>query len=429
MRRLVGALGCAILISGSIGVAAQAAPSSADSVVSADPADHTPRVIANTAGVKNAVYKMTKVGGSMFAGGEFTQVMTADHATTYDRSNLFSFNPNTGAVNPLSVSMNGAVYAIASDGTSLYVGGTFTTVNGLARRGIVKMDRTTGVVDPSFDAQLDGPVHEAQVVAGRLILGGVFSKRLQAVDLGTGADTGYLNLAIAGDVDGDGPWSPRVWRFTVDPSKTHLVAVGNFLTVDGVSRARAFMVDLGPTAGTLNAWYYQPLERPCAAASILDYLRDVDFSPDGTWFVIVSSGYIPRVPEEIGTSLCDAAARFETANPAPTAPTWINYTGGDTLQSTWITRGAVYVQGHNRWLDNPLGQDTCGAGCVSRPGIGAIDPASGLALAWNPTKDRAEGGKDLLHTKDGLWVSSDTTVIGGEIHERVALMPRDASRG
>lgn len=401
----------------------QAAPAAVEALVSADPADHTPRVIANTAGLKIAVYKTAKVRAAMYSGGEFTQVQSADRSTTYDRANLFSFNPNTGAVNPLSVSMNGAVYAIASDGKSLYVGGTFTTVNGLARRGIVKMNRTTGVVDQRFNAHLDGPVHEARVVAGQLILGGGFTKRLQAVNLATGADTNYFDLTITGDVDGDGSWSPRVWRFTVDPSRTHLVAVGNFLTVNGSSRARAFMVDLGPTAGTLNDWYYPPLERACAAASILDYLRDVDFSPDGTWFVIVASGYLPRAPQEIGTSLCDAAARFETANPAPTAPTWINYTGGDTLQSTWVSTDAVYVQGHNRWLDNPYGQDTCGAGCVSRPGIGAIDPVTGRALAWNPTKDRAEGGKDLLRTHHGLWVSSDTTVIGGETHERIALLP------
>jgi hypothetical protein len=83
----------------------------------------------------------------------------------------------------------------------------------------------------------------------------------------------------------------------------------------------------------------------------------------------------------------------------------------------------VYVQGHNRWLDNRLGQDTCGPGCVSRRGIGAIDPATGLALAWDPTKGLRVGGKDLLLTPAGLWVASDTTTIGGEIHERLALMP------
>lgn len=104
----------------------------------------------------------------MYAGGEFTQVENADRSITDDRTNVFSFNATTGAVSPLTVSMDGAVWANASAGTSLYVGGTFTTVNGVARRGLAKLDPWTGAVDPAFDAHLDGSVRDARVVAGRL---------------------------------------------------------------------------------------------------------------------------------------------------------------------------------------------------------------------------------------------------------------------
>ena len=84
----------------------------------------------------------------------------------------------------------------------------------------------------------------------------------------------------------------------------------------------------------------------------------------------------------------------------------------------------MYVQGHQRWLDNPRGRDSAGPGAVSRPGIGALDPRTGRALAWNPGKDRGVGGKDLLVTGRGLWVASDTTHIGRETHQRIALLPR-----
>jgi hypothetical protein len=39
-------------------------------------------------------------------------------------------------------------------------------------------------------------------------------------------------------------------------------------------------------------------------------MRDVDFSPDGSWFAFVSTGYIPRAGG-VGRDLCDAAARSQ----------------------------------------------------------------------------------------------------------------------
>jgi hypothetical protein len=390
-------------------------------VVSPDPVAWTPRVISPS-GDYRAVYKVQRVGDTMFAGGNFRQVQPADRSVTYDRKNLFSFSATTGAIDPLSVSMDGNVWAIAQWGGSLYVGGTFSVFNGVSRRGLVKIDPTTGVVDRRFDAHLTGAVREAQVVRHRLVIGGEFHRRLRAVNLHTGASTRYLRLRVVGDLDGRGGAAPRVYRFAVNPQHTRLVAVGNFTTVNGRSRPRAFMLDLGKRRGTLDPWYYAPLRRSCSEPRHPDYIRDVDFSPDGRWFAMDGTGFVPR-PGDLGRTVCDAAARFETGVARPKNPTWINYTGGDTLQSIAITDAAVYVQGHNRWLDNPLGRDSCGTGCVSRRGIGAIDPTTGRALAWNPTKDLGVGGKDLLLTAAGLWVASDTTAIGGETHERLALLP------
>jgi hypothetical protein len=406
-----------------LGVAspALASPVRQATVVSADPADWTPRVISPT-GAYRAVYKVRQVGDTVFAGGNFTQVQPADRSVTYGRKSLFSFSATTGAINPLSVTTDGNVWAIAYRRGSLYVGGTFKVFNGVSRRGLVKINPTTGAVDRRFNAHLNGAVREAQVVRHRLVIGGEFGRRLKAVNLRTGDASRYLRLHVEGDVDGRGGAAPRVYRFAVNPQHTRLVAVGNFLTVDGRARARAFMVDLGEHRGTLDPWYYKPLARPCSSSRLTDYLRDVDFSPDGTWFAVDSSGYVSR-KHDLGFTICDAAARFETGVAHPKSPTWINYTGGDTLQSIAVTDAAVYVQGHNRWLDNPFGRDTCAPGCVSRRGIGAIDPSTGMALAWDPTKDLRVGGKDLLLTPAGLWVASDSTTIGGEVHERLAFMP------
>jgi hypothetical protein len=417
LRTVLAALGLSVVVA-AVPTAASASIA-LGTVVSANPANFTPNV------ADGAVYKFVQVGGTMYAGGSFSSVSTPNGVSpggTFARSNIVAFNASTGVVSTsFAPSVNGEVWGLASDGTSLWIGGTFTSVNGVARRGLAKLNPTTGAVDTAFNANFaSGKVTELALVGGRLLAAGTFPGRLRALNPATGANTGYIGLSITGTVaDNAGP--TEVYRFAVNPAGTRLVAVGNFTAVGGQTRYRAFMLTLGTTA-SLNAWYYPPLQNLCAAASIPDYMRDVDFSPDGSWFTFASTGYIPQAGG-VGRDLCDAAARFETDVTSPARPTWINYTGGDTLHSVAATDVAVYVQGHQRWLNNPQGRNSAGPGAVSREGIGAINPSTGLALSWNPGKERGVGGKDLYVTPAGLWVGSDTSRIGGETHRRIALMP------
>ncbi|MCW2760183.1 MAG: hypothetical protein JWR85_384, partial [Marmoricola sp.] len=373
--------GLMILTSGAAATAGIAQPR----IVSANPANFTPQVPRG----EYETYALQQVGTTMYVGGKFSTL------GGQSRSNIGAFSATTGAMAGFAPRFNGPVWAIESlGGSRLAVGGDFTTVNGLARRGLAVLNATTGATETTFNANLNGRVTSLQLVNGRLIAGGGFAKKLQAVNPASGADTGYLNLNISG---------AYVYRAAVSPDRTRLVAVANINSVSGQARRQAFMVDLGASRGTLASWYYQPLSKQCAGSSYNFYLRDVDFSPTGTYFVLAGTGFVPQA-NDTGITICDAAARFETANPTPFRPTWINYTGGDTLHSVTVSTTAVYVGGHQRWLDNPLGRDTCGPGCVSRSGIGAINPTSGKALSWNPRRTRGIGAKELLLTQAGLWV-------------------------
>ena len=410
--RGIAAGGIAVIMAATCMGTASASP--AIPLVSTNPVNYTPNI------TNGAAYKSAQANGTLYVGGSFTSV-TATNGATFTRNHILSFNASTGAVSSFAPNVNGAVWAIVPSGSSLYIGGTFTSVNGIARRGLAKIDATTGAVDQSFNAGLtSGSVTEAALVNGRLIISGTFPKKILAVSPSTGANTGYINVAVTGTVaDNAGP--TEVYRFAVNPAGTRLVGVGNFTTVGGKTRYRAFMLNLD-AAVTVSDWWYAPLQQRCAADSLTDYMRDVDFSPDGSYFVFVSTGFVP-LSGQVGIALCDAAARFETSIMTPARPTWINYTGGDTLHSVAVTDAAVYVQGHQRWLDNPQGRDNAGPGAVSRPGIGAINVSTGKALSWNPTKDRGVGGKDLLVTSAGLWVASDTAHIGHETRMRIALLP------
>ena len=79
------------------------------------------------------------------------------------------------------------------------------------------------------------------------------------------------------------------------------------------------------------------------------YLRGLDFAPDGPYFVVVTAGHLnePR-------KLCTTAVRFNTGT-GQHRPFWVNHTGGNTLLSVAVTGGAVYVGGHQSWLDNTYG--------------------------------------------------------------------------
>jgi hypothetical protein len=390
-------------------------------VVSDNPANFTPHVVDGGGVSHTEVLGLFQLGGTMYAGGTFAQVQNSARTQTLNRSNLFGFNATTGAINAFAPNVDGKVWGITGTGSSVYIAGQFSHVNGVARKGVAKLDATTGAVDTSFNANLKGNASEIRLVNGRLIIGGKFGKHLAALNPTTGADTGYIDIDIAGTVASNaGPTD--VYRFAVNPAGTKLVAIGNFTTVGGRSQRRAFMLDLGSSSASLNAWYYTPLANNCRATKLPAYLRDVDFSPDGSYFVIVSTGFI-AFSGGIGRDLCDAAARFETNITNPFRPTWINYSGGDTFHSVAATGAAVYVQGHFRALDNPNGTDGPLPGSSPRQGIGAIDPVGGHALPWNPGKTRGIGGKDFLATSAGLWVASDGARIGGELHDNIALMP------
>ena len=387
-------------------------------VVSDNPADTTPHVLITDTSYD--VRAFAQVGHTIYAGGRFAQVQDPSMTTTYERQNFVAFDSQTGVISPLNLSFDGMVGAIeaTADGSALFIAGAFSHVNGITRRGIMKYDLVNNQIDPTFAPTGMRTVSDIRLANGAVIAAGNFTKKLMALDPTTGADTGAINITVTGVVDPAN--ETKVQYIAVSPDGTRLVATGNFTTVNGESRRRAFELNLGATA-TLSTWHAPRFDVNCVATSRLISAQGVDFSPDGSYFVIVATG------GPTGTNgICDAAARFETANVSSNAqPTWINWTGGDTLYSVAVTGPAVYVGGHQRWLDNPLGHDSAGPGAVSRPGIGAIDPVTGKALPWNPTKSRNHGTMVLYATPQGLWVGSDGTEFGHEPHNGIGFAPLD----
>ncbi len=373
------------------------------------------------------VYSIAQVGGTIVLGGGFSSARNDSSTTQLARSNLLAFNATTGQISTTFVpNPNGTVRKVmaAPDGTSVYVAGSFTTINGVARRNLARIRISDGAVLSTFNAgTISGVVRDLALVNGRLWLAGAFTHvgghaqpALATVNPETGAWLPYMGLTIAG-IHNDGV--TQVLKIDATPDGSRLMAVGNFDTLQGVTNHQFLQLDLsGASAapGGLRTSFYTTR----CSSSFDTYMRDVSVSPDGRFFVIATTGAYGG-----STVACDTTARFETnAVGDNVQPSWVDYTGGDTTYAVEVTDNAVYVGGHMRWQNNPFAGDRAGQGAVSREGIAALDPVNGLPLSWDPGRTKGVGVYDFLDTPQGLWVSSDTDRIGHFSYRgRIALMP------
>ncbi|MEU8798006.1 PKD domain-containing protein [Spirillospora sp. NPDC048819] len=391
-------------------------------VVSDNPADHTPQVL------DGAVKSIVKIGGKIYVGGSFTQVKEPGAGRpTLTRNRVFAFDAATGAIDPnFTPSLNkgeASVLLPAPDGQSLYIGGNFSEINGVRHFVLARINAQTGAPITAFQPQLDARVRDLRLAGGRLYVAGTFATAggaarpaLAALNPQTGARDDFVDLNIAGTQTGDGV--TQVYKMDISPDGSKLVGVGNFSSVNGATRRQIVMVDLTGASAQLANWDTIRYADQCSQ-SFDTYMRDVEFSPDGKFFVVTTTGAYRSPPR-----LCDTHARWESAaTGGGQQPTWVNYTGGDTSYAVEITDTAVYVGGHFRWANNPFAADRPGEGAVSREGIAALDPATGLPFSWNPGRDKGVGVFDMLATAEGLYIGSDTDNVGGEWHPKFALFP------
>ncbi|HZJ06798.1 MAG TPA: PKD domain-containing protein, partial [Nocardioidaceae bacterium] len=401
------------------------------------PAIHHDRVISAIPGKTPAVNNgevdaIVQVGDTMVVGGKFTSVTPVGvGATATTRSYLMAFNVSTGAlVSTFAPALNGSVNELIPGPTAgtVYVGGAFTTVNGPAASHVTLLNTSTGAVVTGFKAaSTNGVVYTMAKAGTRLVVGGSFTTAggvahggLASLNGTTGKLDAYITsqVAVHHNNSGSGAQGPvGVRDLDVNAAGTRLVAIGNFKTVDGLSRDQVVMLTLGATETVTPDWQtnrYSPL---CFSNAFDTYVRGVSFSPDGAYFVVASTG------GGVTGTLCDAAARFETSAVGNNLqPTWVDYTGGDTLWAVTVTDKAVYVGGHQRWMNNSNSSDRAGGGAVPRPGLTALNTTTGSPLAWNPGRNpRGAAVYALYATSQGLWMGSDTEYIGNHRYRRARI--------
>jgi Malectin domain len=429
------------------GTSLVAAPGGAEAFGTTQSTLVSPVPSANTPNVANGiVLAVSQVGTKVIIGGTFTAASAPGKTTpTVTRNNLLAFDSTTGAIDTtFNPSPNGTVEQIlpGPSPSTVYVMGSFTTVGGATSKGIALLSTLTGLLVPGWKVpKLDGVVWTARLAGSHLIIGGTFTKIGTAAHAGLGslnATTGaldpYVTVQLAGHHNytgqpgqSDGPVGAR--RMDLSPDGTRLVVIGNFKTANGLSRDQILVADLGGGGFVLDPnWATAKFSAACASSAYDTYVRDVAFSPDGSYFAVgATGGNTFDVNVDGSRSLCDTATRWATgATGADVAPTWVDYTGNDSFESIATSQSAIYLGGHQRWVNNSSGSDYADVGAVPRPGIVALDPVNGLPFSWNPGRNpRGAGAYALLVTPSGLYVGMDTTYIGNKAYYRgrVALFP------
>ncbi|MDN5768812.1 MAG: PKD domain-containing protein [Humibacillus sp.] len=409
-----------------------------DQMPSAVPSDNTPDVNNGT------VFAIGKVGTRVFLGGDFTSATSRGSTGATSRQNILSFDPATGVIDSsFAPAMNGEVDAIIpGPDNTIYVAGQFKTVNGQNMR-VARLDAASGATVPGWNPPyINANTTTMALSGGVLYVGGTFAKvsgqdqgGLVALDPASGSVLPWFDVNVSGH-HGQGSARGGVGPkdIAIDPSGTTMIVIGNFTSVQDsqgtVDRDQVFKLTLGTSSATVDRnWRTLKYTGQCYNFAFDSYIRDVDWAPDGSYFIIGATGGGGLNPKNVdgSRSYCDAVARFDADSAGSSVSAkWVDFTGNDSIWSVAATGTAVYAGGHQRWANNPNGSDNPGPGAVPRPGLEALDPQNGLPLSWNPGRNpRGAGAFALLATDDGLYVGSDTKYIGNFRYqrERIAYFP------
>ncbi len=360
-----------LMIALSVGVAVSAAPPAWGTATVSSTADRIP---ASTNGRVDA---MVQIGSRIYLGGSFTS------ASGLARRGLVAVDASTGKVDSgwkADVAGTVLVLAASPDGTTLYVGGSFTKVDGANRLNLAAVTAAGGAVTPWNPGASNGSVQALAVNSSTVFAGGSFTAagsttigRLVSLDRATGhANSGFDPHPSAG-VD------------TLLLAGTTLYVGGKFTTIAGVSRPHLAAL----SASTGNATGYRP-QLNCPA---------LDLVSDASKIYVACAG---------GKTGGNSVVAFRTGTTGTTSPTWLRQ-GNGNVQSVTLLGGVIYAGGHFGTM----------AGATRHHGA-AFDPGNGTLLGWAPVFNSALGVWVVRPAGGALWAGGDFTSVNQVSHPHVA---------
>ncbi len=331
---------------------------------------------------------VVQTDGKILIGGSFTTVMGLARSriarVNTDGTLDMTFNPDA----------NGFVYTIAvqSDGKVL-VGGDFTIIGGLPRSNIARLDATTGLAD-SWSPNANGEFVNSIVVQsdGKILVGGGFTT------ISGQARHSIVRLdATTGVPDS---WNPNfsggyVYSIAVLPDG-RILAGGEF----SYSGVLSFFARLDASTGVPDDYFFTPRTNGAVYSIVVQ--------PDGK---ILVCGAFTNVEGRLRNGI----ARLDYSRPQMSQidEVWNPNSGNSVLSIAVQSDGKVIAGGSFTVIGGQL-----------RNRIARLDAVTGLPDSFNPNAGSVV--RSIAVQSDGkILAGGSFTTMGGQTRNNIARLERD----
>lgn len=355
-----------------------------------------PSWIFDISGGYEEVLDLALIGDTLYVGGTFDSVAgeTRTGLAAIDLSNttLSTWNPVVESGEDIRISK------FYVDGTTLLVGGAFSTINGDARKSVASFESTTGDLNPFFVDLVPHWGENAQVeafakIGSDLYIGGSFK--------GVGAETRYQLVSV--DV-ATGNLNPMDLNINISASVntlatfgTKLYLGGSFFSVGGETQYGFTVID-----------------------TLTHTVIDLETGFDGDNAYAVSELYINGSILYLGGNFTEISGEERSFAAAYDATTdallpWNPHFGGEVV-SFAVNDETVYAASTERFF-----------GGVERNNLVALNPVSGEPTSWNPYTANVEDWKTGIVYSIELYnghayIAGEFDVVNGESRTNLAAI-------
>ena len=342
----------------------------------------TPDPGAGTCETNGRVNAVVYLGGTLYLGGSFTSVEN----TT--RNRLAACDADTGTLLPWNPNANGVVRAlkVSPAGTRIYVGGDFSAVGGAARSRVAALSPSSGAafgwspyVNDSVKAITTSTTGSTVYVGGDFSSAeGAGRSRLAAFN----ATSGNISTTFKPTISNGAGNFATVLSMAVSPNNQSLYFSGDFALVNGHSRRNAAAVSTG--IASLRAWN---------PASTGDIAGELTISASGNTVFVggrATGGYVQAYGPNAGG-----------------APVWNVKTNGD-VEALAVSSSILYVGGHFTTV-----------GSSQRDHLAALRASGGTLQSWAPAANGVFGAFGAAITSSRVAFGGEFTTVAGQAHQGV----------